>query len=65
LDYYVGIRPAVTRDGTTPCRLLLIYADRRDNPPEESEAWQTLWEFRRGGGKELEIFQLYLRSDRD
>ncbi|MDO9596846.1 MAG: glycosyltransferase family 39 protein [Azoarcus sp.] len=65
LDYYAGIRPAFTSDGTTPCRLLLTYADRKPGAPDPAEGWHTAWEFRRGGGKQLEVFRLYLRSDPD
>lgn len=64
LDYYAGIRPAFTQDGTTPCRLLLTYADRKPGATP-AQGWHTAWEFRRGGGKQLEVFRLYLRSDRD
>jgi 4-amino-4-deoxy-L-arabinose transferase-like glycosyltransferase len=65
LDYYAGIRPAFTRDGTTPCRLLLTYAFRRQAGEKPGDGWHPLWEYRRGGGKQLEVFQLYLRTDSD
>lgn len=65
LDYYANIRPAYTRDGTTPCRLLLTYSLRKEGASRPGEGWHTAWEFRRGGGKQLEIFRLYIRTDRD
>lgn len=63
LDYYAGIRPALTRDGTTPCRLLLTYSVRRQADGKPGSGWQPVWEYRRGGGKQLEVLQLYLRTD--
>jgi 4-amino-4-deoxy-L-arabinose transferase-like glycosyltransferase len=65
LDYYTGIRPALAVDGTTPCRLLLIYVDRKDATPGSLHGWEPLGDFRRGGGKQYEAIHLYLRSDRD
>ncbi|MDR1662592.1 MAG: glycosyltransferase family 39 protein [Azoarcus sp.] len=64
LDYYVGVRPSSIHDDT-PCRLLLVYADRVNEDPGEIEGWKPAWDFRRGGGKQYEALFLYIRPDRD
>ncbi|MDR2689537.1 MAG: hypothetical protein LBB76_07235 [Azoarcus sp.] len=61
LDYYLGLRP---HDRATPCRLLLVHADRKNAPPSLPE-WETVWAFSRGGGKQYEALYLYRRLDRD
>ena len=63
LDYFGGIRPRTAHSGSTPCRLLLLYADRRPGIQEPAPEWQTVWEYRRGGGKQLEHFRLYRLTD--
>ncbi|MBR0564615.1 hypothetical protein J5J83_00625 [Azoarcus sp. L1K30] len=63
LDYYAGIRPTFTRDGTTPCRLLLTYTFRKPGDDKPAPGWHTIWTFHRGGGKQTEMFRLDIRSD--
>lgn len=65
LDYYTGLRPDPAPDGTTPCRLLLLYSDRKAEEPVPPEGWKPAWTFRRGGGKQFESLHLYIRSDSD
>jgi 4-amino-4-deoxy-L-arabinose transferase-like glycosyltransferase len=65
LDYYVGLRPDPAFDGTTPCRLLLIYTDYRSEVPDQLDGWQPTWHYSRGGAKQYEALHLFIRSDRD
>ncbi|WP_041642439.1 hypothetical protein [Azoarcus olearius] len=62
LDYYAGIRTMPIRGNSTSCRLLLIYEERRPGAQAPAPEWHTIWEYRRGGGKQLEIFRLYRRQ---
>lgn len=59
LHYYADIRTIEAHGGTTPCGLLLVYDDRRLNAPSPSSEWKNIWEYRRGGGKQLEVLRLY------
>jgi 4-amino-4-deoxy-L-arabinose transferase-like glycosyltransferase len=65
LDYYVGLRPEPVAGNGASCRLLLIYADRKDEEPAGVAGWEPVWNFRRGGGKQYEALFLYIRPDRD
>ncbi len=62
LYYFSDIRTLPARGDETPCGLLLVYDDRRANAPSPAQEWEKIWEFRRGGGKQLEVFRLYLRN---
>ncbi|QDF96719.1 hypothetical protein CJ010_09355 [Azoarcus sp. DD4] len=62
LDYYAGIRSSLIRGDSTTCRLLLMYEDRRPSGQKPAPEWQSIWEYRRGGGKQLETFRLYRRQ---
>lgn len=62
LDYYAGIRTVTIRGDSTSCRLLLIYEDRRPSGQSPAPEWHRIWEYRRGGGKQLETFRLYRRE---
>lgn len=62
LDYYAGIRTTLIRGDSTSCKLLLIYEDRRPSGQAPAPEWHTIWEYRRGGGKQLENFRLYRRQ---
>ncbi len=62
LDYFAGIRPLRAEGGVTPCHLLLVYEDRRPLRFELAPEWQTVWQYRRGGGRQLEVFRLYRRA---
>lgn len=61
LDYHVGLRTVPFDDDARPppCRLLLIYADRKSAEPGEIVDWEPLWVFRRGGGRQFESLHLY------
>ncbi len=62
LDYYAGLRPEAVSPAGSPCRLLLVHDDRREGPRKLPDDWTLLWEHRRGGGKQLDIFRLYRRD---
>ncbi|MDR3214184.1 MAG: glycosyltransferase family 39 protein [Azoarcus sp.] len=62
LDYYVGLRPD---NDAMQCRLLLRYADRKNEETSEIAGWRSVWDFHRGGGKQYEALYLYIRQDRD
>lgn len=62
LDYFAGLRPESVRAAGSPCRLLLVHDDRRAAPRKLSQEWTLLWEHRRGGGRQLDIFRLYRRD---
>ncbi|MCL2590630.1 MAG: hypothetical protein FWD67_07080 [Betaproteobacteria bacterium] len=63
LDYYVGLRPVPLRNGSTSCRLLLIYADHKTEKPSKIKGWEPLWTLQRGGRKQFETLYLYTRPD--
>lgn len=60
--YFAGLRPETVSDNETACRYLLVYDDRRPPTVQPSAPWQQIWEYRRGGGRQLEIFRLYRRD---
>lgn len=62
LDYYAGLRPETVGPAGSPCRLLLVHDDRREEARKLPAEWALLWEHRRGGGKQLDIFRLYRRD---
>ncbi|THF60998.1 ArnT family glycosyltransferase [Pseudothauera rhizosphaerae] len=62
LDYFAGLRPEPVREAGSPCKLLLVHDDRRAGPRTLPDEWKLLWEHRRGGGRQLEIFRLYQRD---
>ncbi len=62
LDYFAGLRTVPARGATTACSLLLITDERRLSSSRLAPGWQTVWEFRRGGGRRQEVFRL-LRRD--
>ncbi|WP_018992517.1 ArnT family glycosyltransferase [Aromatoleum toluclasticum] len=59
--YFAGIRPEKVVNNETQCGFLLVVDDRGSTQKLERE-WQQIWEFRRGGGRQLEIFRLYRRD---
>jgi hypothetical protein len=61
LDYFAGIRTVPVSGDATPCSLLLVHDNRRIDHPELAPEWRVIWDFRRGGGKQLETFRLYRR----
>lgn len=61
LDYFVGIRTVPVQGDATPCSLLLVHDKRQPARRRLAPEWQVIWEFQRGGGKQLEYFQLYRR----
>ncbi|ATE59605.1 ArnT family glycosyltransferase [Thauera sinica] len=62
LDYFAGIRTVQVHADATPCSLLLVHDNRRVDTPELAPEWRLIWDYRRGGGKQLETFRLYKRS---
>jgi 4-amino-4-deoxy-L-arabinose transferase-like glycosyltransferase len=62
LDYFAGIRVRSLGEAGTPCRLLLVAADRRTPLPEGFHTASLMWEYRRGGGRQLEVLRLYRRG---
>jgi 4-amino-4-deoxy-L-arabinose transferase-like glycosyltransferase len=62
LDYFVGIRTVPVQGDATPCSLLLVHDTRKPARRRLAPEWQPIWEFQRGGGKQLEYFQLYRRT---
>jgi 4-amino-4-deoxy-L-arabinose transferase-like glycosyltransferase len=60
-DYYAKLRPQPIHDGSTHCRLLLIYTDHRTEKPSELEGWEPVWTFQRGGRRQFEALTLYTR----
>lgn len=59
--YFAGINTIPAEDNETGCRFLLLHDD--ENPPAIKPAapWRPFWEYHHGGGRRLEIFQLYRR----
>ena len=62
LDYFAGLRTVAPHGPTTSCPLLLMMDDRRMSASRLAPGWETVWEFRRGGGRRQEVFRL-LRRD--
>ncbi|MBN8442606.1 MAG: glycosyltransferase family 39 protein [Thauera sp.] len=62
LDYFAGIRTVPVQDDSTPCSLLLVHDNRRIDTTELAPEWRVIWDYRRGGGKQLETFRLYRRT---
>lgn len=62
LDYFAGIRTVQVHGDATPCSLLLVHDNRRIDNPELAPEWRVIWDYRRGGGKQLETFRLYKRT---
>jgi hypothetical protein len=62
LDYFAGIRVKPLKGSTTPCRLLLVASDHKAALPAPYAKASLFWEFRRGGGRQLEILRLYRRG---
>lgn len=60
--YFAGLRPETVSGNTTACSYLLAYEDRSAARVKPAAEWQQIWEHRRGGGKQLEIFRLYRRD---
>ncbi len=60
--YFAGLRPERVTGNETACPFLLVYADRNSAAVTPAAPWQPIWEYRRGGGRQLEIFRLYRRD---
>lgn len=61
-NYFAGVRPLTATGNTTPCGFLLVHHQRGASQMKPDEAWQQIWEYRRGGGRQQEIFRLYRRD---
>lgn len=62
LYYFANIRPQHAAPGRVACPLLLVYDDRSPSAAPVAGDWRPIWQYRRGGGKQLEIFRLYHRD---
>ena len=62
LDYFAGIRTVQVQGDSTPCSLLLVHDNRRIDTTELAPEWRVIWDYRRGGGRQLENFRLYRRT---
>jgi len=60
--YFASLRPALVSGNETSCRFLLVYDDRSLATQQPTAEWQPIWQYSRGGGKQLEIFRLYRRD---
>ena len=60
--YFAGLRPERVQGNETACPFLLVYYDRRSTAKTPDTPWQPIWEYRRGGSRQLEIFRLYRRD---
>jgi 4-amino-4-deoxy-L-arabinose transferase-like glycosyltransferase len=61
LDYFAGIRTRPLVGASTACPLLLVSVDRHTPLPQTFDTATLVWEYRRGGGRQLEILRLYRR----
>ncbi|NMF95865.1 hypothetical protein GPA27_00405 [Aromatoleum toluolicum] len=59
--YFADIRPERVVNNETQCGFLLVFDDR-GSTQKPAQEWQQIWEFRRGGGRQREIFRLYRRD---
>jgi len=60
--YFAGLRPVQVEGNVTACPFLLAYDDPRSPAMTPAAPWQSIWEYRRGGSRQLEIFRLYRRD---
>lgn len=62
LDYFAGVRIEPPGKAGASCRMLLVSVDRRTTLPPAFATAKSIWEYRRGGGRQLEILRLYRRD---
>ncbi|MDY0012469.1 MAG: hypothetical protein RBS40_06215 [Rhodocyclaceae bacterium] len=62
MDYFADLRIEPLKDGGSSCTMLLVSVDRRTPLPQRFQQASAVWEYRRGGGRQLEILRLYRRS---
>jgi 4-amino-4-deoxy-L-arabinose transferase-like glycosyltransferase len=62
LDYFAGIRIQPLGSAAPACTMLLVSAERRTLLAEPFSTARLVWEYRRGGGRQLEILRLYRRD---
>lgn len=63
MNYFAGLRTRITRDGNTDCSALLTYGQSQASVKTlEQVGWKEVWEYRRGGSRQFEVFRLYRRS---
>ncbi len=60
--YFAGLRPVSVSGNETSCPFLLVYDERSPATLRPAAEWQQIWQYSRGGGKQLEIFRLYRRD---
>ncbi|MBL8438331.1 MAG: hypothetical protein JNM61_09045 [Zoogloeaceae bacterium] len=63
LSYFTEIRLAPASDWGRNCALRLVAMDHREILPSLPTAARRVWEYRRGGGRQLEVLQLYRISE--
>ena len=61
LDYFAGIRTQPLGEAGAACPLLLVAVDQHTTLPAAFRSASVVWEYRRGGGRQLEILRLYRR----
>jgi len=59
LYYYAGLTTERVENNRTSCDYLLMHDTDRPQAIRPGRLWQPLWQYQQGGGKRLEIFQLY------
>jgi 4-amino-4-deoxy-L-arabinose transferase-like glycosyltransferase len=60
--YFAGLRPARVSGNETSCGFLLVFDQRGPATLRPAAEWQQIWQYSRGGGRQLEIFRLYRRD---
>jgi len=59
-DYFANLRFPPVQSGQETCKMLLVYGNAA--PSLDPQHWEEVWQFRRGGGRQLETFRLYRRD---
>jgi 4-amino-4-deoxy-L-arabinose transferase-like glycosyltransferase len=62
LYYFAGIQARPLEGAGAECRFLLVASDRKTSLPASFAKATMQWEYRRGGGRQLEILRLYRRN---
>jgi 4-amino-4-deoxy-L-arabinose transferase-like glycosyltransferase len=62
LHYFADLEIERVSGNATACGFLLVVDDHSSSGVRPTAEWQQIWEYRRGGGKQLETFRLYRRE---
>ncbi len=63
MQYFAGLQTRISVDGKTGCQALLTYGQPDTTARAlEKDGWKETWEYRRGGGRQFEVFRLYRRN---